>query len=160
MPSNQDLFQEHMNKGHSAAWDQDWKVAAQHYRNALEIMPEQTMALTSLGLALFEMKEFEEALIFYKKAAQLSPNEPLAYEKMARIYERLGQVKNAIAVSIKAGEQYLKIRDADKSIENYINAINLQPDHINARSRLALVYDRMGRKENAVIEYLAIASIL
>ena len=160
MPSNQEIFQENMNNGHSAAWDQDWNVAAQHYRKALEIMPDQTMALTSLGLALFEQKEFDEALIFYKKAAQLSPNEPLAYEKMARIYERLGQVKNAIAVSIKAGEQYLKIRDADKSIENYINAINLQPDHLNARSRLALVYDRMGRKENAVIEYLAIASIL
>lgn len=160
MPSNQELFQENMNQGHSAGWDQDWDVASQHYRKALELLPDQTIALTSLGLAMFEMKKFDEALIYYKKAAQLSPNEPLAYEKIARIYERSGQVKEAIAASIQAGELYLKIRDADKSIENYINAINLQPHHLNARSRLALVYDRMGRNENAVLEYLAIASIL
>jgi tetratricopeptide (TPR) repeat protein len=160
MPSDQEVFQNNMNQGHSAVWDQDWEVAEKYYRKALEIMPDQTIALTSLGLALFEQKKFDEALIFYTKAAQLSPNEPLAYEKMARIYARMGQVKKAIAASLQAGEQYLKIRDADKSIENYINAINLQPDHLNARSRLALVYDRMGRTENAVIEYLAVASIL
>ena len=57
MTGNQDAYQKEMNIGHSAAWDQDWNQAAQHYRAALEISPENPQALNSLALALLEMQD-------------------------------------------------------------------------------------------------------
>jgi cytochrome c-type biogenesis protein CcmH/NrfG len=58
MTINQDAFQKAMNLGHSAAWDQMWDQAARYYRQALDLMPDNPKALTSLGLALFEMQFF------------------------------------------------------------------------------------------------------
>ena len=51
-----------MNQGHSAAWDQLWDQAASFYRMALEEFPNHPQALTSLGLALYEMANYQEAL--------------------------------------------------------------------------------------------------
>ena len=59
MAGREDIFQKSMNMGHSAAWDQQWERAAGFYRQALEEFPEHTGALTSLGLALFELEEYQ-----------------------------------------------------------------------------------------------------
>ncbi|MEB2332911.1 MAG: tetratricopeptide repeat protein [Anaerolineaceae bacterium] len=72
MPGNEDLFQKAMSEGHSAAWDQEWNKAASAYRKALQEMPDQPKALNSLGLALFQLGEFDEALRTYTRVAQTS----------------------------------------------------------------------------------------
>jgi Tfp pilus assembly protein PilF len=61
MPGREDVFQKSMNEGHSAAWDQEWSKAAGAYRKALQEMPDHPKALNSLGLALFQQANFEEA---------------------------------------------------------------------------------------------------
>ena len=65
MTGNQETFQKAMNLGHSAAWEQQWDYAATYYRQGLEEMPDNPMALTSLGLALYELQEFDGALRVY-----------------------------------------------------------------------------------------------
>ena len=90
-PGREDVYQQAMNEGHSAAWDQDWKKAAAAYRQALQEFPDQPRALNSLGLALFQLGEFDEALRIYQQVAQLSPDDPVALEKVAQISERVGQ---------------------------------------------------------------------
>ena len=72
MPGREDIFQKSMNEGHSAAWDQEWGKAAAAYRKALQEMPDNPKALNSLGLALFQQANYEEALQIYKRAAQVS----------------------------------------------------------------------------------------
>jgi tetratricopeptide (TPR) repeat protein len=77
MAGRQDVFQEAMNKGHSAAWDQQWDLAARYYRQALEEFPNHPTGLSSLGMAMFEQKDFQEALKIYTRASQSSPEDPL-----------------------------------------------------------------------------------
>ena len=156
---NQEQFQQAMNQGHSAAWDQNWELAADFYRKALEDMPDNPVGLTNLGLALFEQQKYTDALTCYIKSAKIAVNDPLPVEKIARIYERQGKLNEAIQASIKAADLYLNNKEVEKAIDNWVRAISLQPDNMMARTRLAMVYERMGRKPEAVKEYLATAAI-
>ncbi len=90
MSGDQQEYQDAMNQGHSAAWDQDWETASTYYRMAISEFPENINALTSLALALFELQKYPEALNYYLRAAQLSPNDPIPLQKVAEIQERIG----------------------------------------------------------------------
>jgi tetratricopeptide (TPR) repeat protein len=159
MNGNQERFQQAMNQGHSAAWDQAWDKAAQYYRQALTEIPDHPKALTNLGLALFELRQYEEALQQYQKAAQQSPNDPIPQEKVAEILERLGDLPHATQIYMQVAELYARNRDIEKAIENWTSVVSLTPEHIPAHSRLALVYERMGQKQQAIMEYVSIASL-
>jgi len=160
MPGRDDVYQKAMNDGHSAAWDQDWKKAAAAYRKALQEFPDQPKALNSLGLALFQLGQLDEALRIYQQVALITTDDPVPLEKVAQISERNGDLNTAIEASMKAAEMFLNQRDVEKAIENWVRIITLNPEHIMAHSRLAMVHERLGRHQQAVTEYLAIASIL
>lgn len=160
MAGRQDVFQEAMNKGHSAAWDQQWDLATRYYRQALEEFPNHPTALSSLGMAMFEQKDFQEALKIYTKASQTSPEDPLTAEKIAQVCERLGKLPECIQASLKAADLFLKARDMEKAVHNWNRILRLDPDHLGAHSRLATVFERAGRKSDAVNEYLSMAAVM
>ncbi len=160
MAESQEAFQQAMNQGHSAAWDQSWDRAAAFYRKALQEFPDNAQALTSLGLALVELQEYEEALRCYQKAARGLPQDPLPLEKVAQLSERLGNLDLASQASLRAAELYLTNRDVDKAVENWQRVTRLNPENLQAHSRLALIYERLGEKHKAVREYLDVASLL
>ena len=160
MTGREEVFQKAMNDGHSAAWDQMWGQAASSYRAALSEMPDHPKALSSLGLALYQTQEFEEALQIYQRVGQVSPDDPIPFEKMAQLYERLGSLKEAVISAIKAADLYLKQREIEKAMENWVRVTQLDPEHVQAHSRLALAHERLGHKQQAATEYIAIASLL
>jgi tetratricopeptide (TPR) repeat protein len=160
MPGRKDIFQKAMNEGHSAAWDQDWKKAAADYRRALQEFPDHPMALNSLGLALFQLGEFNEALQTYGQVCKLSPEDPLPFEKVAQISERVGDLKTAVEAALKAADLFLNQHDADKAIENWLRITTVNPNHALAHSRLAQVHEKLGHTQQAVTEYLAVASLV
>jgi tetratricopeptide (TPR) repeat protein len=96
MSGDQQVYQDAMNKGHSAAWDQEWEKACSFYQVAIGEFPENYQALTSLALALFELQKYSESLEFYLRAARISPNDPLPLQKAAEIEESLGNQDKAI----------------------------------------------------------------
>lgn len=153
-------YQEAMNKGHSAAWDQKWEQAIEHYRRAVEALPEKPQAINNLGLAYFQLQKYGEAQACYERAASLSPGDPLPVERLAQIYERVGNIKAAAEKSLNAADIYLKIKDADKAIENWARITRLIPEHLKAHSRLAIVHERLGHIEQAVTEYISVAALL
>jgi tetratricopeptide (TPR) repeat protein len=160
MSGNVERFEKAMSQGHNAAWDQMWDRAAQFYRQALEEIPDDPKALTNLALALYENQQYEEALAYYQQVARLMPEDPVPTEKVADLFEKMGKLTQAIDAFMKSAELYLKTREVNKGVEIWLHVIQLRPDHLMARSRLALVYERLGRKAEAVSEYLAVASLL
>ncbi len=160
MLGREDVFQKAMNEGHSAAWDQEWNKAASAYRSALQEMPDHPKALNSLGLALFQQGNFEEALHIYTRVAQITPKDPSPMEKLAQSLERTGHLKAAIDAAFKAADLFLNQRDVDKAIENWVRVTSLEPEHVLAHSRLALAHERLDHKPQAVAEYIAIASLV
>lgn len=160
MPGREDIFQKAMNEGHSAAWDREWDKACAAYRYALEEFPDHPKALSSLGLALYQLGKVEEALPVYMSVARISPDDPVPMEKVALLSERLGDLKTAIDAALRAGDLFLKQRDTEKALENWVRITTINPEHAIAHSRLAQVHERLGHIQQAVVEYLAIASII
>ncbi len=160
MTSNQQTFSNAMNRGHTAAREQKWEEAAGYYRQALQEFPNHSQALNSLGLALFELHHYDEALVCYQKASQVSSDDPVPFEKIAEIYDLLGHPSESAKASSEAAELYLKNRDVEKAIESWRKAISLQPNHLAAYLRLATAYERTGRPRESVKAYLAATSLL
>ena len=160
MAGSEEVFQKAMNEGHSAAWDQTWDVAVTAYQKALDEMPDNTKALNSLGLAQYQLQRYDDALKTYIRVAKVMPEDPLAFEKIAQIYERKGGLNEAIQAAMQAAELYLNAREVEKAIENWLRVVQLNPENINARSRLAMIHEKTGQIKQATNEYIALASIL
>ena len=160
MAGNIETFQKAMNLGHSAAWDRTWEQAALFYRQALKEFPDDAQALTSLGLALFELQRYEEALACYRRAAVITPDDPLPAEKVAQICERIGRLNDATRAGLQAADLYMKNREVEKAIENWIRVTRFNPENMTAHTRLAMVYERLGRKSEAIREYISVAAFM
>ncbi|MGD0003073.1 MAG: tetratricopeptide repeat protein [Anaerolineaceae bacterium] len=160
MVGNLQAFQKAMEQGHSAAWENQWDRAAGFYRLALEERPDSPQALTSLGMALVELSMYNEALVFYLHAAAITPDDPLPIERIGWINEKQGKSSDAMKAYLQAAELQLKGHDVDKAIETWRKVCSIQPDNLQARTRMALIFDRTGKKVNAVREYLVVAGRL
>jgi tetratricopeptide (TPR) repeat protein len=159
MAGREDVFRKAMSAGHSAAWDQLWDKAAIAYSEALAEFPDDAKALSSLGLALFELQHFEESLQAYQRAARVTPDDPVSLEKIAQISEHLGSLQQAIQASLRAAELYIKSQDSDRALVNWLRVTQLDADNVTAHSYLAMVHERLGHTQQAVTEYLALASL-
>lgn len=159
MTGREDHFKKMMKQGHSAAWDQMWDEAASFYGQALDEAPDHPGALNSMGLALFELQEYKKSLQYYQRAAKLSPNDPLPLEKIAKLYEHLGDDERVQKSALKAAEVFIKNREVNKALENWTRVTRINPENIHAHSRLAWVYEHLERKPQAVTEYLIVASL-
>ncbi len=95
-----------------------------------------------------------------KKPASLSPNDPLPFEKIAEINDLQGMQPEAIQAYLQAADLYLKQRDVEKAIDNWHKVLAFDPGHLDAHRKLALVHERLGRKMDAVTEYISIASLM
>ena len=160
MSGDQQAYQYAMNQGHSAAWDQDWEKASTFYRIAISEFPENTNALSSLALALYELQKYPEALEQYQRVAMLSPNDPVPMQKVAEIQERLGEPGKATKAYMDMAELYARNKDVEKAISSWLHVVAISPDYMAAHTRLALVYERLGRTTEAMSEYISIASLL
>jgi len=159
MLESQNRFEDEMNRGHTAAWDQDWQKAADHYRQALEEVPDDPNGMVSLGLALYELGLYDQAIDYYSRAIEVSPDDPLAYDKVSLLYEMQGQSQEVISPALFASELYIKQANISKAIECLVRVIRVEPENLPAHSRLALIYERTGRKQQSVNEYLMVASL-
>lgn len=160
MAGNIDTFQKTMNMGHSAAWDRMWEQAALFYRQALKEFPDDPQGLTSLGLALFELQRYEDALACYRRAAVITPEDPLPADKICQICERMGRLNDATRAGLQAADLYMKNREVEKAIENWARVTRFNPENMTAHTRLALVYERTNRKPEAVKEYITVAALM
>lgn len=160
MTGREDLFYKAMDEGHSAAWDQAWDKAVEFYEAALREFPDNPKALNGYSLALFESKRMEESLLAYEHAARISPTDPILFERISRVSEILGRNQLAVQAAMQAADLFIRDRNTEKAIENWLFTTQVSPDHTQAHSNLALVYEKLNRKEQAVMEFLALASIL
>ncbi len=157
MPRNREAYEQAMNSGHNAAWDQDWGVAVASYGRAIQEFPDDPEAHIHLGLGLLEMGRLEDALKVYTRAHQLAPNDPIPLEKSADVLERMGRLREAAQQYVNVSEVYLAQRDLDKAIGNWEQATRLTPGLIPVHAKLAQAYERIGDKKKAIHEYLTLA---
>ena len=153
-------YEDYMNAGHAAAWDQDWETAVQAYSMAIRMRADEPSAYNSLGLSLLQLSppRLQEALRVYQRAHDLDPDDPLPLEKSADVYERMGQLEDAAKQYLAVAEAYLARHDLEKAIGNWERATRVTPGLVRVHQKLALAYERIGDKKQAVREYLTLAA--
>lgn len=156
---NLERLQLNLNQGHAAANQQDWQLAVDCYRKALDEMPDNPVTLLSLGQAYFELEKYPDALACFTQLSVLNPDDPAPFEKIATIFGQLEKNADAAQAFIKTADIYMNQKNIEKAIDSWLRAVYIQPDNVTARTRLSLIYERLGRKEDAVKEYLMTASI-
>ncbi len=78
--------------------------------------------------------------------------------RMGEIYERQGRPEDALAKYQLLIETYRVRGESEKAIDVYFRFIELSPDAVNARSKLAELLKQTGRIEEAVQQLLQVAN--
>jgi len=159
LTGNEDIFRRSVNQGHSAAWEGRWQEALEYYRRALEQFPDNAATINSLAFAHLQLGQQDKALDYYNQAARLTPDDPLPVEKIAQIYKESGKLHEAVSHSMRAAELHIKLRDTDKAINNWTRVTLVAPENIDAHTRLAHVYEKLGRIPQAIAEHIALAAL-
>jgi len=160
MTTNEQYYNQMMEKGHNAVWDQDWTGAEEFFRRAVIEKPEDFQSLTSLGYALYKLGKMDEARTYYLKAAKLSPSEPMPIEKLAQIYEEIDKLDQAAELYLHSAYLYLKEVEVEKAIQIWQHVTEIYPEHLKAHNRIAYVAEKIKWKSLAIYENIFLGALL
>jgi len=108
----------------------DFVQAAQAYRSAVELEPDQPGHLQGLAQSLFDQGDFAGARDQYEKLIALQPNDPNSYLRLSTTYRRLNQL--------------------DKAEQEVLLAKQHAPGSLEVIYNEALIYQDQGRFDDAV----------
>ncbi len=129
------------------------KLAADSARNALEIEPNMLEALSNLGVALYELKDYEDAARAQRKAIAANSEFAEAHSNLGNALHALRRFDEAVVAYRRAIELNSNYADAwanlgttlhhsgsfEEGILTLRRAIALAPHHANARSGLGIL---------------------
>lgn len=95
---------------------------------------EEAISYRTQGYEAQRRGDHASALSLYQKSAALDPNYPTPLNDMGVILEEQG-----------------RLEDAEQA---YRQALNLNPSYLEAHANLAMLYERMGKKEQAIFHWL------
>jgi tetratricopeptide (TPR) repeat protein len=129
------------------------KLAAEQARRALEIEPTMSAALSNLGVALYELKDYDEAARAQRRAIAANPNFAEAHSNLGNALHALRRFDEATAAYRRAIELKPDFADGwanlgttlhhggyfDDGVAALRRAIALSPHHANAHSGLGIL---------------------
>lgn len=138
------------------------EVAAEHYENALEILPDIEGVRVPLGVLYFKMEQFDKALALLENA----PESELTADVLnnlgaaclqAKAYDRAeNYLKQAIEMRAAYAEPqknlallYKELDRPDEAVTAYESYIDLRPMDMDTQHSLALYLTKLGRWQEA-----------
>jgi len=135
------------------------KLAIAEYNNVLSNDPQNINSIKGIGYLYMNMKRWEDARTFYKKAIDLDPNDPELYYSVGFIdwsqsYKDAAEVKAAANMRVedelkgKADQKYcdqIKAKDGaavEEGMKMLQTAIDKREDYDSAMAYLNLLYRR------------------
>lgn len=103
---------------------------------------------------------YAKAIAAYKKITKIDPRNNSVYFQLADLYIKEGLLNDARESLIIAAQNYMDLGERDKAKEAYEKILNLQPESIKVRIKLAEIYEKERSFEKAVNEYLFIGKAL
>ncbi len=160
MAGNRRAYDAAVKRAASLAWEQKWSKAIEEYNKALAEFPQDVNALTGLGLAYVETRQFREALEAYKQAARQAPDNPEIIQRVGSVYERLAQFADAAHIYVLAGEAAARMRDISQAADLWHQATILASDNLDAHRNLARVYQNAQENSLAAWHHLIMTRVL
>jgi TolB-like protein/Tfp pilus assembly protein PilF len=114
------------------AFDRDYHLAAEHFRTARRLAPNNTVILTNNSVLAIRLGRLAIARQMIDRSLAADPTSTVAYSNLAEILLRLGRLDDASAAATQA--------------------LHLSPDNDTARARLALILIAQNRPAEAITE--------
>jgi tetratricopeptide (TPR) repeat protein len=89
-----------------------------------------------------------KAIAMYKKISKLKPSLESVL-KLAELYTQQGLFNDARAQYLQVAEEFLKSGELENAVRIFQKILEMDPDNVNMRVRLAEVYVRLGKKTEA-----------
>jgi Flp pilus assembly protein TadD len=120
----------HIDLADAAMKSRQYETAALEWKKALDLVPGNSTAHNSLGVALAQAGKLDEAISHYREAVRLNPQYAEACNNLGEALAGKGAVKEAIA--------------------QFEKAVRLGPSYATARSNLGMLLARTGQADKAV----------
>jgi tetratricopeptide (TPR) repeat protein len=107
-----------------------------------------TDCFKSVGDAYASQGFTVKAIAMYKKISKLKPSLENVL-KLAELYTQQGLFNDARAQYLQVAEEFLKSGELDNAVRIFQKILEMDPENVNMRVRLAEVYVRLGKKNDA-----------
>lgn len=125
----------------------------QRYQEAVDLYTQTAQRFEKDGF-------YVKAIAVYKKIHRLDPTRLDVYEKLAELYHRQGLLQEARGQYRALADYYSQHQDLDAATRILIRLIEIEPEELSHRTRLAQIYRGLGMNDRVVIEYQAIARFM
>jgi tetratricopeptide (TPR) repeat protein len=89
-----------------------------------------------------------KAIAMYKKLSKLKASMECVL-RLAELYTQQGLFNDARAQYLQVAEEFLKTGQLDQAVRIFEKTLEMDPDNVTMRTKLAEVYVRLGKKEEA-----------
>jgi tetratricopeptide (TPR) repeat protein len=107
-----------------------------------------TDAFKTVGDAYATQGFTVKAIAMYKKISKLKPSLENVL-KLAELYTQQGLFNDARAQYLQVAEEFLKSGELENAVRIFQKILEMDPENVNMRVRLAEVYIRLGKKTEA-----------
>ncbi len=107
-----------------------------------------TECFKSVGDAYASQGFTVKAIAMYKKISKLKPSLESVL-KLAELYTQQGLFNDARAQYLQVAEEFLKSGELENAVRIFQKILEMDPENVNMRVRLAEVYIRLGKKNEA-----------
>jgi Tfp pilus assembly protein PilF len=158
--------QDNVTAGYNALVRGDHAMALGFYDRALQQEPRSILAQLGRGAAMQKMGNLNEARTSYERVLRIDPSNREALtnltvilaerepgEALKRLQELEREYPSFSPVKAQIGLVYAKLNQLEPALDYLRRAVNLTPDAPMYHLNLALVLDRLNRKEQAVVSY-------
>jgi len=144
------------NEGVEAYKADDFETAKEKFTKALELNPDMPFAHLALGSYYFEIGDYPAALDSATKAVELDPQSVRAHRiiyechqalgnkdeasKAAKVLAEIDKSTDSVAIVFNEGVAAYRVGDKKTAKENFLRALEMNPDLTAALSALAIVY--------------------
>jgi len=113
----------------------------------------------SVGDAYAQQGFTVKAIAMYKKLSKLRPTLEGAL-RLAELYTQQGLFNDARAQYLQVAEEFLRGGELEQAVRIFQKTLEMDPENVNMRTRLAEVYIRLGKKAEAWDIFAAAAESL
>jgi tetratricopeptide (TPR) repeat protein len=154
-----------------AAWEflksNDYQGAERQARRALELNPRNADALHHLGLALFGLRQGDEAVQCLSEAARIKPGEAEIHIQLGvvllstgKLTEAVASLQKALQIAPESGEAHFnlgvamfRLGNRPEATKQWLEAVRLRPDDHEAHFNLALLLEQDKKTDQAIEHY-------
>lgn len=164
----------------------NWHDSATLFQHALSVAPDNAVARSNLGLALFNQGHADQAILEYRRATELNPAQRLPRLNLARALAWRGRREEALAAYVALQEMtpedskvlgelalvQLGLGRLEDAVTSYQRVLALEPRRLqegdplraldvsqDARMRIGMIYRALGREREAAPYFRAAAAL-